>query len=282
MVTDKNLANLSDEEIIRKLSTEYEKKEKQKLVEEYNFPTEVIQLPSQGLVYKEDSFLRKGKATMKYMTAVEEDILTSQNLIRQGIVLDKLLQTLIVDPIDYLELIPGDKNALLISARVLGLGKEYKKKVFCPACGEENIISIDLTSFKPKPLDPLLEKASNRFEVSLPHSNRKVVVKLINGYDQERIKELVNKEPDKEIDHTPSITLQESIVEVDGNSDRKFISDFVKYELFSLDAQEIRKFLDKITPDVDRTAQFKCKNSACNHTQDFTVAIGIDFFWPGA
>jgi len=88
------------------------------------FPTEIVELPSKGLVYPQDNPLSSGKIEMKYMTAKEEDILTNQSYIQNGTVLDKLLQSLIVSKIDYKDLIVGDKNALLIAARILGYGKD--------------------------------------------------------------------------------------------------------------------------------------------------------------
>jgi hypothetical protein len=91
----------------------------------FKFPTEMVDLPSKGLIYPEDSPLAEGKIEMKYMTAREEDILTNQAYIKQGTVLDKLLQSLIITKINYDDLILGDKNALFIAARVLGYGKDY-------------------------------------------------------------------------------------------------------------------------------------------------------------
>jgi len=89
------------------------------------FPTEEVTLPSKGLVYPEGNPLSKGVIEMKYMTAREEDILTNESFIKKGIVIDKLLQSLIVTPINYNDLISGDKNAIMIAARVLGYGKDY-------------------------------------------------------------------------------------------------------------------------------------------------------------
>src|SRR6056300_762914 len=92
---------------------------------EFKLPTEVVELPSRGLIYPEDNPLSSGKVEMKYMTAKEEDILTNQSYIQKGIVIVKLLQSLIVSDIKYDDLIVGDKNAILIAARVLGYGAEY-------------------------------------------------------------------------------------------------------------------------------------------------------------
>ena len=93
---------------------------------EFKFPTEEVELPSKGLVYPKENPLSSGKIEMKYMTAKEEDILTNQNYIKKGIVLDKLLKSLIVSDINYDDLVVGDKNAILIAARILGYGRDYE------------------------------------------------------------------------------------------------------------------------------------------------------------
>ena len=111
------------------------------------FPTEQVTLPSKGLLYPEDSPLRKGTIEMKYMTAREEDILSNQNYIENGTVIDKLLKSLIVTPgINYNDLLIGDKNALLVAARILGYGADYDFELD----GEE--YNVDLTTLEDKPL----------------------------------------------------------------------------------------------------------------------------------
>ena len=110
----------------------------------FTIPTETVELPSKGLLYPKDSPLADGKIEMKYMTAKEEDILTNQNYIQKGIVIDKLLESLIVTKVNYNDLLIGDKDALLIASRILGYGKDYS---FTYA-GEK--ISVDLTQIKNK------------------------------------------------------------------------------------------------------------------------------------
>lgn len=128
------------------------------------FPSEVVDLPSKGKLYPKDSLLASGTIEMKYMTAKEEDILTNQNFIQRGVVIDKLLQALIVDKkINYNELLVGDKNALLIAARILGYGKDYEFDYN----GERQ--AIDLTLVENKPLHKEIEKATeNSFNYTLP------------------------------------------------------------------------------------------------------------------
>ena len=147
---------------------------KQQEVKQSKFPTEIIELPSKGLLYPETSALSSGKVEMKYMTAREEDILTSASLIKQGIVLDKLFQSLIITPIDYNELLVGDKNAIMIAARVLGYGKEYEVEISDPfSQDDKQKLIIDLTSFEAKEYDfDSITPYENEFEVTLPVSKR--------------------------------------------------------------------------------------------------------------
>mgnify|MGYP000240609078 CR=1 FL=1 len=113
---------------------------------EFKIPTETIELPSKGLLYPSDSELAKGVIEMKYMTAREEDILTNQSYIRNGTVLDKLMKSLIVTKINYDELLVGDKNAIMIAARVLGYGKDYTFN------HNNESYTVDLSTLENKPL----------------------------------------------------------------------------------------------------------------------------------
>ena len=97
---------------------------------QFDFPTEVIDLPSEGKVYPLDNPLSSGKVTLKYMTAKEEDILSSQNLIKKGVVLDKLFESIVVDDIKIDDITIGDKNAIILATRVLGYGPEYPMRFY--------------------------------------------------------------------------------------------------------------------------------------------------------
>ena len=136
----------------------------------FKFPTEIVDLPSKGLIYPKDNPLSSGKIEMKYMTAREEDILTNQNYISKGIVLDKLLESLIVSKVDYKDIIIGDKNALLIASRVLGYGKDYTFRGFSKIEGGLKDFEVDLTTLKDKILSKkdLKEEGINQFDFILP------------------------------------------------------------------------------------------------------------------
>jgi len=177
---------LSDQELKEVLVAKYAagntKNDLELSGEPSKFHTEIVHLPSKGLLYPESSPLSSGQLEMKYMTAKEEDILTSQNLIKSGVVIDKLLQSLIVTKINYGELLVGDKNALLVAARILGYGKDYTFTY----SGEEQ--TIDLTTIENKPIDEsLFTKGINEFEYTLPSTGTKITFKLLTSADERKI-----------------------------------------------------------------------------------------------
>jgi len=239
----------------------------------FTLPTETIELPSKGLLYPKDSELAKGIIEMKYMTAKEEDILTNQSYIQKGTVIDKLIKSLIISKIDYNQLLIGDKNAIMVAARVLGYGGNYK---FIHN-GEEH--EVDLSILDNKKLDEDLYKSGvNEFSYKLPQSGNEVTFKLLNHKDEQDItKELeglkkINK------DSSPELTtrLKYIIQSVNGEREKKDIREYVDNYLLARDARALREYLKEISPDIDLTFFPNIKGSSVN------IPIGISFFWPDA
>ena len=240
----------------------------------FKFPTEIVELPSKGLIYPKDNPLSSGKLEMKYMTAKEEDILTNANYLQKGIVLDKLLESLIVSKINYNDLITGDKNALLIAARVLGYGKDYEFTY-----GGETL-SVDLTTLEDKNLNPknLLEEGVNEFEFSLPSSKTTITFKLLTHGDEKSIdRELQGLKKIKK-DFVPEATtrLKYMITSIDGDREKKTIREFVDTYLLARDARALREEIRRISPDVELKYYGDDVEEAIN------IPIDITFFWPDA
>ncbi len=152
---------------------------------ENKFPTEIIDLPSEGRLYPKEHPLSEGKIEIKYMTAKEEDILTSQNLIKKGLAIDTLLQSLIVDKDIHLDdLILGDKNAVMVAARILAYGPEYTCEVTNPNTGETIEYTFNLADcpFKKLPEDV----KENKFEIDITNIKKKINFKLLTGKDEKK------------------------------------------------------------------------------------------------
>jgi hypothetical protein len=250
---------------------------------DYQFPTEEIDLPSKGQFYLPDNPLSSGKVDIKYMTAREEDILTSQNLIRKGLVIDKLLESVIVTPnVKLRDMTIGDKNAVMLAARVLGYGAKYKIKINCPSCAEENAEEIDLGGVEPKDFG-LDGKTVADMSFKLPASKRKVTYKLLTHADEVAItKELAALKKMQKGGNTvePEITtrLRYVITSVDNEEDKQEIKKFVDNEFLSRDSRAFRDHLIKMIPDIDLHFNFTCE--ACGYFERTGIPLTAEFFWP--
>ena len=254
---------------------------------EVKFPTEVVDLPSQGLLYPKDSPLSSGTIEIKYMTAREEDILTSQNLIQKGVVLDRLLQALIVTPCNYDDILIGDKNAIMIAARVMGYGSEYKVEIEDPYTpGEKQETTIDLQTLRDSEIEWDLIGDTNAFDFELPTGKRSITFKLLTHGDEGKIAEEVKalKKNFKTrgyagVDAQLSTRLKYMITSINGLSEKKDIREFVDNFLLAKDARELRRRYIAVQPDVE----FKfIHTDEIGREEEVPLAIGLDFFWPDA
>ena len=245
---------------------------------ELKLPTEIVSLPSKGLLYPKESPLAKGEIEMKYMTAKEEDILTNSNFIKQGTVIDKLLQALIVTPINYDDLLIGDKNAILIAARVLGYGQNYTFK-YSNERGQEIETSIDLSTLNEKEIDIAVYKDGNNFSFSLPKSGNTVTFKLLTHGDEKKIEQeikgLQKINPNGSFDVTTR--LKYMITSINGDSEIKSIREFVDTYLLAPDARALREYYAKVQPDID--LKFMPEDESYTG-EGITIPITLNFFWP--
>ena len=242
----------------------------------FKLPTETVELPSKGLIYPEDHPLSNGTVEMKYMTAREEDILTNQNYIKKGVVIDKLLQSLITSDINYDDLLVGDKNAIMIAARILSYGKDYE---FNLGNGPQ---SVDLSLFENKEVDEsLYTRGQNEFTFQLPVTDNVVTFKLLTHGDEKRIEQEVRGLQKINKDNITEATtrLKHMITSINGSSDRNDIREFVDYGLLAKDARALREEYVRVSPDIDLTVTYEDVDGV---DKEATLPIGINFFWPDA
>lgn len=277
----------SNEDLKNQLRASYEAEKASTLTPKASdtpFHTEVVTLPSQGVLYPEGNPLATGKLEMKYMTAKEEDILTSQNLIAQGVVIDKVLQSLIVTPINYDDLLLGDKNAILIAGRILAYGKNYEVEITCPNCREKSKETIDISKFEDKtPIEGTYKKGENIFEFELPASKRKITFKALTSADEKAIaaelKGLKKITATSGIDHELSTRMLYMIVSLDGKTDNAYLRSEVP-RLLSQDTLAFRKEIKRVVPDIKMEVDFTCP--ACEHNANIPMPMDTNFFWPRA
>lgn len=251
---------------------------------DYDFPTEVIELPSKGLIYPESNPLSKGSVEIKYMTAREEDILASQNLIRKGVVLDKLFESVLVSKdISIDDIAVGDKNAILLATRILGYGADYQIDMTDPFSGENQKSNIDLSKIQTKEIDESLLNRENKYEFELPLSKKKVVFKLLTHKDEKNISAEISalqrlQKGKSEVTNDVTTRLKYMIIEADGKEDRGFINNFVVNQLLARDSRSLRNYVKLISPDMDM--KFDFTSELTGETEALDIPFGVGFFYP--
>jgi hypothetical protein len=246
------------------------------MTQKFNLPTETVELPSKGLLYPKDSPLASGKIEMKYMTAKEEDILTNMNYIKQGVVIDKLLQSLIVTKVDYDQLLIGDKEAIMIAARILSYGKDYEIEVY------EQKQVIDLSTLQDKEVDTsAYVEGVNEFEFLLPHTDNVITFKLLTHADEKAVEQEVKglQKINKDNIAESTTKLKRMITSVNGIREVKDIREFVDNYLLAKDARALREYYQKVTPGINLKVEV---TNVDGGEEDIDLPIGIDFFWPDA
>ncbi len=243
---------------------------------ENKFPSELIDLPSEGRLYPEGHPLKDGKIEIKYMTAREEDILTSQNLIKKGVVIDKLINSLILtEGVSGDDLLIGDKNAVMVAARVLAYGPEYVCDIKNPNTNETISHTFNLADCPFKKLPKGITE--NNFEIELPISKKKITFKLLTGKEEQLINKDIEASKKLGSQVTPELTtrLRHTITSVDSDSSQNVINEFVN-NLLARDSMFLRKEIQKVTPDIELSQEINIEGD----TVKVDVPMTVNFFWP--
>ncbi len=253
---------------------------------QWSIPTEVVYLPSQGRFYNEGHPLHNQTTVeIRYMTAKEEDILSSRALIKEGVAVDRMLQNLLVDKsIDINSLLLGDKNALIIASRITGYGPEYKTKVTCPSCSTTSEHTFDLSIQNTNDINDGLRDAqatltdNGTFIVTLPLSKAVIECKFLNGHDEVRT---FNKNKKRHRAARDKSNLTDSIfsfiVSINETNEPVAMRQFVD-RMPARDSKFLRNAYNQIAPNVDLTQIYDC--DSCGYEAALEVPLTVDFFWP--
>lgn len=252
----------------------------------WSVPTEFVTLPSGGKFYPQGHPLHnKETVEIKYMTAKEEDILTSRALLKEGVALDRMLKSLLVEEgVRIGDLLIGDKNALLVAARRTGYGPEYVTSVTCPACGTTDEFEFDISDPKTNNYEQNIQDgtagltAEGNLLVVLPMTNATVECRMLTGDDEIRLyKEAERKAKRKAEERTMTDMFRSYIVSVNGEESPLVIESFIQ-AIPARDARLLRNVYSQCVPNIDLTQVYDCPN--CGHTADMEVPLNTDFFWP--
>ena len=248
-------------------------------------PTEFVELPSRGRGYGEGHPLHGEEVVeIRFMTAKDEDILSSETLIKKGIAIERFMQNILVDKrIKTSSLLIGDRNAIIIAARRSGYGAMYETKVMCPDCGERSQFTFDLN--EPKIQESIIDEkfnisATNKgtFIVVPPLTGYKIELRLLTGKEETHLAERMRTaKKKKQQESIISDQLKLMIVSVEGHEDQQVVNTYVN-NMTTQDSRYLRQAFKAITPDVRVADDFECPS--CGHEQELEVSFGADFFWP--
>jgi hypothetical protein len=244
---------IDNQHIINLAREQYEQQQRKTL------PSVIVHLASGGNIYPKNHILRTGQVEMRYMTAYDEDILTNSSYIKNGVVFDKLLESIITTQVNISEIAPDDKFGLIINARVLAYGPEYEIRVTDPKTGNEIDRVFDLRTLKLKPFN-LIPDDLGEFEYKV---NDQYVLKF--------------KIPtENNIESGVSSFLKTIITQVNSSRSMSDIENFIRYEFLSADAKKFRKYISENNPGLDLIIDVEGEDGS---TFKVGFPIGPQLFW---
>ena len=251
----------------------------------FTVPTEFVELPTRGRLYPEGHPLHgKEEVEIRFMTAKDEDILSSQTLLRKGIMLDRFIHSVLIDKsINPQDLYSGDRNAILVAARVTGYGPVYRTNITCPSCSDTSEYEFDISEYSLNTADDyekhgLSITSNGSYTLETPKSKVKLEIRLMDGRVEKYLKDISASKRKNNLLETPLTDLLKMIIiSVNGNTDRHYVESFVE-NMPAFDSRHIRKIYPEISPGIDLTQNFDC--SKCGFVTQLEVPLNADFFWP--
>ena len=238
---------------------------------QFNQPFDVIPLPSEGKLYNN----KKKAVKVAYLTTADENILTSPNLVESGEFLEILInRKLLESDLRYKDLVPGDRNAIMIWLRATGYGEMYPILAYDendePFETEVNLSDLKTVNLSVEP------DSDGFFSYDLPLSKKTVRFKMLTVGELENLEEIVEKSKDNPINQEQTLILERQLVEIDGNKDVAYIKDFANSMRVG-DAQGLRNYISKIECGIDMNIDVRTPGGG---SINMFLPITPRFFWP--
>jgi hypothetical protein len=154
---------------------------------------DVIPLPSKGEAYAD----KIAKMPVAYLTAYDENMIVSPNLYRDNLIIDYILQEkLLSNEIDPMDLLEGDRDAIILFLRASGYGNEYPITATDEITGKEFDAVVDLSKLKYKDFN-LKGDSKGWFPFTLPVSGIEVKFRFPTHRDIVTLEKLQKSEENK-------------------------------------------------------------------------------------
>lgn len=196
---------------------------------------DIISLPSNGQCYPN----KVNRLPVGYLTAYDENLITSPNLYKDGLIIDFLLKHKVLDDsINLDNLCLGDVDAIILFLRATSYGPEFPITARDPQSGEEIETIVDLTQFKSKEFN-LKGDDNGHFDYQLPISKDNIKFKFLTRKDEKMLKILSEIEEDGVKAHMIRQQVQllsdaiKSDKVLDGKTKHEYLKDMEKYKDWS-------------------------------------------------
>lgn len=233
-------------------------------------PYDVVTLPSQGIYYPN----RPKSVRVSYLTASDENILSSPTLINSGELFKEILKRKILDknfPVD--DIVKEDFDAILIFLRNTAYGSTYSIQVEDPDTGKMFETEIDLSILKIKDFN-LVENENGEYTYHMKKSNVDVTFKFLSAKDEKEIEEYLKSWNRTTVPPKVTKQLEYMIKSVNGNRDPMFIYNFIE-TLPIKDSQDFKKFIIENKPSLDLSQKVKTPSG---DEINVNIVLGLDFF----
>jgi len=246
----------------------------------YTPPTMLVDLPSRGLLYPENHPLfGRESVEIKYMTTKEEDILLNQSYIESGEVLDRVIESVLIDKrIKVDTLLNADKSAIQLACRSNAYGETYEFSYTCENCGTNNDASVNLTEVKHYEVDFEKIKKDGGIVIELPITKAIVKARVMSGEDEKDIQKRIKQKKKHNLPEEILIERYRQIfVSINDNEDPLFLANFIK-NMPLRDSRYFMKSYSNLLPGVDFSFEHEC--SKCETINKGGVPVGLSFFYP--
>ena len=251
--------------------------------------TEIVKLPSGGLLYEPGNPLRGVKQVeVKAVTAAEEDIVINDSFIQQGIVFDKLIDAILITPdISAKDMMDCDKMAILISARKTGYGDLVNFGLTCSVCASHYETEVSLSSILEKNENKEYQlssdedcnylESSNTFSFNLPSTGLEVNMKLLGPAERQALVDAKEQKERLNLPFNETLEfLRMVLVSVQGVVDRTSINKLCEV-LPAQDARKIKEIHSRNIPKIDTMQKVTCPH--CDHEEEKEVPFSLGWFW---
>jgi hypothetical protein len=233
---------------------------------------DVVELPSRGIHYTN----KRKSVRVAYLTASDENILSSPSFLNTNTVIPELLKRKILDrdfPID--EIVEEDRQAILIFLRNTAFGSEYILTTFDPKTDKEFNTTINLETLKIKDFN-LSENADGEYSYYLEKSKVDITFKFLTRKQEDEIEKI--KENWNGNGVAPIITkqLEMMIKSIGGTKDALKIRSFIEMMPIK-DSQDFRKFIQDNKPGLDLT---QTVTTPSGENIQVNIGFGVEFFRP--